>query len=149
MKWIDFSLREQTYHLALTAQALFTIYDRYGYTADIVGDLHLQDADLQGFNNTLWLFALLAQQGELQRRHLGYPPEPLCSVDALRILTEPLDYPAMLTAITEAIRAGFIRAVPESEEEDLVLAELDAAQKKKKTGAGSALRTLWRQLLSD
>lgn len=71
MKHIDFEFNGKTYALSFTAEALFTIYDKFGYTSDILGTTHVLEPTLEGWKNCCWLAALMASQGELQRRHRG------------------------------------------------------------------------------
>ena len=60
MKHIDFDFNGKTYALSFTAEALFTIYDKFGYTADILGATHVLEPTLEGWKNCCWLAALMA-----------------------------------------------------------------------------------------
>ena len=51
MKHIDFEFNGKTYALSFTAEALFTIYDKFGYTADILGTTHVLEPTLEGWKN--------------------------------------------------------------------------------------------------
>lgn len=140
MHEFEHTLHGRPYTLCLTARALFTIYDRYGYTTTIVDDLKLDDESLEGFSNLCWLYALLAQQGELRRRHLGYEAQPLLTPEELKILADPQDVPELKTAVLQALALGFGRSVPDGNgERDLVLEQIEANEKK---GLGRALTML-------
>ena len=84
MKHIDFEFNGKTYALSFTAEALFTIYDKFGYTADILGTTHVLEPTLEGWKNCCWLAALMASQGELQRRHRGESPQQMLTLEELR-----------------------------------------------------------------
>lgn len=71
MKHIDFKLGDKTYALSFTAEALFTLYDKFGVTGDILGTTHILEPTAEGWKNCCWLAALMASQGELQRRYMG------------------------------------------------------------------------------
>lgn len=123
--------------LSLTANALFTIYDKFGYTSNIVATLSLADPSAKGWENTCWLFALLASEGEKQRRLMGEDPRPMVGMEALRHGCAPGDVAAIRSAVLDALSQGFRRSVEseEAEEVDLVLLELDEIEKKKKAAA--------------
>ena len=74
MKHIDFEFNGATYALSFTAEALFTVYDKFGYSSDILGATKALEPSVEGWKNCCWLAALMASQGELQRRHRGEDP---------------------------------------------------------------------------
>ena len=69
MKHIDFEFNGTTYALSFTAEALFTVYDKFGFTSNIYETTKILEPTLEGWKNCCWLAALMASQGELQRRH--------------------------------------------------------------------------------
>lgn len=133
MNYTEHEFNGKTNHLSLTAGALYTIYERFGYTDSIISTLQLDEQTLQGWHNCCWLYALLAAQGELQRRALGYEARPMISMEALQKLASPADVPGIKNALFTAIRQGFTRCVEPTEEEevDLVLREIELDEKKK------------------
>ena len=62
MKHIDFELQGNTYALSFTAEALFTLYDKFGVTGDILGVTHILEPTAEGWKNCCWLAALLASR---------------------------------------------------------------------------------------
>ncbi|MBQ9685057.1 MAG: hypothetical protein IJV41_00725 [Oscillospiraceae bacterium] len=136
MNYTEHTFHGRTWQLSLTAGALYQIYEKYGYTTDIVGTLKLDESSLAAWDNICWLYALLASQGELQRRALGYDPAPMLPMEDLLRFASPADLPGIKSAIYAAIRQGFTQTVQPSEDDevDLVLQELEQAQKK--TAAG-------------
>lgn len=139
MNYTEHEFNGKTNHLSLTAGALYTIYERFGYTDSIISTLQLDEQTLQGWHNCCWLYALLAAQGELQRRALGYEARPMISMEALQKLASPADVPGIKNALFTAIRQGFTRCVEPTEEEevDLVLREIELDEKKKEAGGVS------------
>ena len=136
MRHIDFKFHGRDLALSLTANALFAIYDEYGYTSQIVKTLKLTEPSEEGWKNTCWLFCLLAREGERQRRLMGDDPRPMLGAEELRLSAAPGDVAPIREAVIRALQQGFRRAVDdEAEEIDLVLAELDEIEKKKKAQA--------------
>ena len=69
MKTIPYELNGHTFYLCLNGQALFDAYDKFGYEDFLTQ--HIEGKDKQSFDNTCWLLAKLAEQGELVGS--GYP----------------------------------------------------------------------------
>lgn len=136
MNYVEHDFNGRTSRLSLTAGALYDIYEKYGYTDSIVDSLKLDENTKESWDNACWLYALLAAQGELQRRALGYDPEPMIAMEAVRRFASPADVPGIKAALLAAIHLGFTRAVEPTEEKevDLVLLELELDEKKKEAG---------------
>ena len=150
MKHIDFEFNDRTYALAFTAEALFTVYDKFGYTADILGTTKVLEPTVEGWKNLCWLAALMASQGELQRRNRGEDPQPMASMEHLRTCAMPMDALRLRQAVRDALEQGFQRDVPSpnaDQEVNLVLLEREESEKKAKAAAASAFCS-WLQRLS-
>lgn len=150
MKHIDFEFNGTTYALSFTAEALFTVYDKFGYTADILGSTKAMEPSVEGWKNLCWLAALMASQGELQRRHLGEDPQRMVTMEELRTGFMAADSLRLRQAVRDALEQGFQRDVPPPDEEqevNLVLLEREEAEKKAKAEAASVVHT-WLQRLS-
>ena len=150
MKQTPFEFQGRTYQLSFTAAALFQIYDKYGMDGDILAPTHFMDNTHDGLTATCWLGALLAAQGELQRRYMGEDSQPMLSAEELRRFITPAEITALRTAIHRAAIQGLRRDnQPDEEAEvDVVLAERAAAQKKTKALANSVLSGLRQALAS-
>lgn len=149
MKHIDFEFDGNTYALSFTAEALFTVYDRFGYTSDILETTKVLEPTLEGWKNCCWLAALMASQGELQRRHLGQDPRPMLTMERLRTGFMAADSARLRLAVREALVQGFQRDVPSADEDqevNLVLQAREEAEKKAGAEAASALH-IWLQRL--
>lgn len=149
MKHIDFEFNGTTYALSFTAEALFTVYDKFGYTSDILGTTHVLEPSVEGWKNCCWLAALMASQGELQRRHRGEDPRRMISMEELRTGFMAADSVRLRQAVRAALEQGFERDVPAPDEEqevNLVLLEREEAEKKATAAAVHALHT-WSQRL--
>lgn len=138
MKHIDFEFNGNTYALSFTAEALFTVYDKFGYTSDILGTTHVLEPTLEGWKNCCWLAALMASQGELQRRNRGEEPRKMLTLEELRTGFMAADSVRLRQAVRDALAQGFHRDVPSpdaDEEVNLVLLEREEAEKKARAAA--------------
>lgn len=149
MKSTPYVFNGRTYALSFTAEALFTIYDKFGVTADLIGTTKILEPTAEGWKNLCWVAALLAAQGELQRRNLGYDKQPMLPMEDLRLELMASDAPALREIVVAAMEQGFHRDAPEPEEDevDLVLLEREEAEKKKKAQLSGALNS-WLQRLA-
>ena len=144
MKHIDFDFNGKTHALSFTAEALFTVYDRFGVTDDILSTTKALEPSAEGWKNCCWLAALMAAQGELQRRRQGYEPQPLVTLEELRTGLMAAESVRLRNAVRAALEQGFARSVEDQDEDkevDLVLLERERAQKKTRERALSALRS--------
>ena len=135
MKHIDFKLGDKTYALSFTAEALSTLYDKFGVTGDILGTTHILEPTAEGWKNCCWLAALMASQGELQRRYMGGTPQKMLTVEELRRSCMAADAAALRHAVREALEQGFKREVAEDEEAEVNLVLLEREQEAKKAVA--------------
>lgn len=149
MKHIDFEFNGTTYAFSFTAEALFTIYDKFGYSADILGATKIMEPTAEGWKNLCWMAALLASQGELQRRRRGEDPQHMVTMEELRTGFMAADSLRLRQAVKDALDQGFQQDVPspdEDQEVNLVLLEREEAEKKAKGAAVSAFSSLLRHL---
>ena len=146
MKYTEHEFNGVNRRLSFTAGALFRLYEKYGYTSNIVNDLKLMENSSEGWNNTCWLYALCAEQGNLQLKALYMEPQPLITYEQLRTQAAPVDVPYIKNAVLKALEMGFKRdkAANPDEEVDLVLQEIEEAEKKKAAGALSSLLSFLR-----
>lgn len=149
MKHIDFEFNGKTYALSFTAEALFTVYDKFGVTADIFETTKVLEPTVEGWKNCCWLAALMASQGELQRRHRGEDSQRMITMEELRTGFMAADSIRLRQAVKEAVAQGFERDVPPPDEEqevNLVLLEREQAEKKAKGAVVQELNTWLRRL---
>ena len=124
MKAVKLTLAGKTHHLTYNGEAMFVVQDEFGGAEELLKAL--EPNDRESFSALCRAVAILAEQGELTRRDLGYEPQTLIGTEELRRLAMPVDILAMKQAIPQAITLGFGReVVPEDDEVDLGLAELD------------------------
>lgn len=144
MKHIDFEFNGKTYALSFTAEALFTVYDKFGVTADILGETKVLEPTAEGWRNCCWLAALMTAQGELQRRRQGYDRQPMLQMEDLRTGFMAADSIRLRVAVRQALEQGFETSIKEDEdtEVDLVLQAREEAQKKTAARAMRALSFL-------
>lgn len=151
MKHIDFEFDGKTYALSFTAEALFTVYDKFGYTSDILKTTQVLEPTLDGWKNCCWLAALMASQGELQRRNRGEDRQAMVTMEQLRSGFMAAESHRLRAAVRDALEQGFQRDVPsedEDQEVNLVLLEREEAEKKTKAAAAAVVRS-WLRRLTD
>lgn len=149
MKHIDFEFNGTTYALSFTAEALFTVYDKFGFTSDIFKTTKILEPTLEGWKNCCWLAALMASQGELQRRHRGEDAQRMVTMEELRTGFMAADSVRLRQAVRDALEQGFQRDVPSPDEEtevNLVLQEREEAEKKAKAAVAFGLHSLLQRL---
>lgn len=128
MKAVKIKLAGRDLHLAFTVEAMFQIEEKFGGADKLIEAV--MDKGRDGFDATCRAAAILAEQGELGRRALGYDPAEMAGAEALAASLTPGELTAVKLAIPAAVSLGFGREVePESDEIDLVLAELNAQKK--------------------
>jgi len=127
MKSVDFSLGGQTYHLLLNAAALFDAYDHFGEKGDLLE--RLSGTSKESFDDTCWMLAKLAQQGEAYRRYTGMDRQPMLTEDRARALLSPQALLLAREAIREAYYLGFARTVHREDDEDIDLGLLELQKK--------------------
>ena len=94
----------------------------------------IQAGGKDGFEAVRWFAVQMANDAELGRRESGHDPKPMLTLDAITPRIRPIDFEILTANVVEAISLGYRReVVPEDEEVDLGLAELQA---KKVTAGG-------------
>ena len=133
MRSVIFRFRGSDYILAVTAAALFSVYDQFG-TGDVFDSTRCMEPTLDGWDACCHLAALLSEQGAAQRRYLHRPEPPTLDAEYLMRTASPTDALALRDAIREAFRLGFRRDIPDDpdEEVNLVLLEREREDAEKK-----------------
>lgn len=128
MKAVRIALAGRERYLAFTVEAMFQIEETFGGAQEL--NARLIENSRESFADACKAAAILAEQGELARRHMGYEPSPLLSAEDISATTAPAGLPALKSAIISAIMLGYGREVePEDDEVDLGLAELNEQKK--------------------
>lgn len=128
MKAVKFELAGRVRYLMFTVEAMFQVQEQFGGSSELIEAL--RDGGRDGFTAACKSAAILAEQGELARRSLGYGPEPIVEVDAIASTLDPSSAVALKMAIPAAMSLGYGREVePKDDEIDLGLAELNAQKK--------------------
>ena len=133
MRSVKFTFRGSEYVLAVTAAALFAVYDQFG-TGDVFEATRCMDPSLDGWESCCHLAALLSEQGAAQRAYLHRPPVPTLDAEYLMRTASPTDALNLRSAIREAFRLGFAREITEDQDEEinLVLLEKERENAEKK-----------------
>ncbi len=130
MKAAKIHLTGRERYLAFTVEAMFRIEEEFGSPGELIESM--QRGGREGFASSCRAAAILAEQGELARRSLGYDPQPMADAEAIAASLTPAGLAELTMAVVSAVSLGFGREVEaENDEVDLGLAELEA---QKKTG---------------
>lgn len=114
--------------MAFTGEAMFLLQEKYGSASWLLDAIGKNDMD--GLSAVCEVAAILAEQGELARRHLGYDKATMVSAEAIRATISPSEIADLKIAITAAMELGYGREVMEENDEvDLGLAELNTQKK--------------------
>lgn len=134
MKAVKITLAGRTQYLAYTGEAMFQLQEKFGTAAELLGAVGKNTRD--GLSVACEAAAILAEQGELARRHLGYDKGPIIEAATIRATITPSEIAALKLAIPAAMELGYGREVVEENDEiDLGLAELIAQKKNDVTRA--------------
>lgn len=131
MRAVKCELAGRERYLVFTVEAMFQIEEAFGGVKELTEQMGPSTRD--AFSVICKTAAILAEQGELARRGMGYDPEPPADeAEITAAVVHPFEMVRLRMAITAALSLGFGREVePENDEVDLGLAELNA---QKKTG---------------
>ena len=130
MRAVERTLAGRACCLAFTVEALFQVEETFGGSAALLEALGAGGRD--GVRAACQAAALLAEQGELARRSLGYDPRPMVGAEDIAACLSPGGAAELSMAVAAAVSLGYGREVEEENGEvDLGLAELEA---QKKTG---------------
>ena len=128
MKAVKINLAGRERHLCFTVEAMFQIEERFGGAQELTDTMEANSRT--GFEAVCGAAAILAEQGELCRRSMGYEPEPLCSAEDIAVTMVPTDLARLKLAVVSAITLGYGRGIrPENDEVDLGLSELNEQKK--------------------
>lgn len=128
MRAVKIALAGRERYLCFTVEAMFQLQDKYGAPEEFLERVGAPGRD--GFETACGAAAILAEQGELARRALGYDPEPILDAGTIAAALTPAEAAQLKLAIPAAMTLGFGREVePDNGEVDLGLAELNAQKK--------------------
>lgn len=128
---INFEYNGRPFEAYCPAAAIFDIYEHWNKVGPVAEITGFDKDTREGFDACCWLLAEFCRWGELRRRWLGEDPRDMLTVAELT-LAPPTELPQMRLTVMAALAEAFRRDIPdpEKEEEDLVLRDLDNAQKK-------------------
>lgn len=127
MKAIKFPIAGREVYLSFTGEAMFSLRDKYGGVTEAVAAY--EPDTREAMDAAAEVAALLAEQGELARKALGYAPGEIVTAEAIKATLAPSGIYTLKAAITAAIELGFGREVANEDEVDLGLAEIQAQKK--------------------
>lgn len=128
MKAVKVDVGGEEYYLLFNGAAMFEVDERFDSSAKLLDLLNQNSRSM--FDALCWVVALLAEQGELVRRCMGYDPGEMLAEETIRALATPTDIMELRRAVVNAIMLGYGREEGDGGEVDLGLAELN--QKKRK-----------------
>ena len=128
MKAVKITLAGRTQYLAYTGEAMFQLQEKFGTAAELLGAIGKNTRD--GLSVACEAAAILAEQGELARRHLGYDKGPIIEAATIRATITPSEIAALKLAIPAAMELPHPRqAAAEHAEPAPGLAERTAHKK--------------------
>lgn len=114
--------------MVFTATAMFEAEEVFGGSNEMLSAISA--GGKKGFDALCKAVGILAEQGELVRRHLGYEPRPMVAEEDVRAAALPSDVGDLTERVINAVALGYKRDVENHEDVDLGLIELE--QKKTK-----------------
>ena len=138
MRIVEYEFRGQKYSLCLNAAALYDIYEKFGTEKDILEIVSGTGAE--GFSALCWVLAKLNEQGVAVKRYLERSAEKPLSEVEWKILLSPHDAVLAKEKIAEAVIRAFTRNIPDDEEIDLGLLELEKKTEKPAKERGFLMR---------
>lgn len=134
MKAVKIGLAGRERYLCFTVEAMFQLEEAFGGTTALTDAMGKNTRE--GLGAVCKAAAVLAEQGELARRELGYDPEPIPDAAVVSAsIVHPADLARLRSAVVSAITLGIGREVePENDEIDLGLADLDKQKKTEPPG---------------
>ena len=128
---VKFEYNGRPYEAYCPAAAIFDIYEHWDKTGPVAEITGFDAPTRVGWEATCWLLAEFCRWGELRRRWLGEEPRGMLTVAELT-LAPPVETPRLRLIVMQTLAEAFRREIPDEEEDekDLVLQELDGAQKK-------------------
>ena len=97
MKAVKINLAGRERHLCFTVEAMFQIEERFGGAQELTDTMEANSRT--GFEAACGAAAILAEQGELCRRSMGYEPEPLCGAEDIAATMAPTDLARLKLAV--------------------------------------------------
>lgn len=128
MKATKITLAGTDHFLVFNGAAMFAFEEAFGGTGQFMD--RIKGGGKDSFSAVCQAVAILAEQGELARRALGYDVGPMLEEEKVRALATPMEAAELQRAVVNTIIAGYKRDIPGEEAEDLGLIELE--QKKTK-----------------
>lgn len=127
MRTTEFKLGPKTLYLYFNGDAMFSLNDLDRDlpegSPDWIGRL-LEDTQ-DGKRLLCKVAAILAQQGELCRRYLGYDPQRMPEEAELQLLLNPMDMLGLRSAVMAAIDDGYSGKTHDQGDIDVGLMELE------------------------
>ena len=128
MRAIRVTVGGRVLYLAYNCEAMFTLEEMAGDTAELFGKM--QPNNRAGVAVLTQAAAILAEQGELIRRSLGYDKAPIITPEQLAAIATPRELLELKNAIPKAIHYGLALEIGPEEGEEIDLGLLELQQKK-------------------
>ena len=107
MKAVKINLAGRVRYLAFTVEAMFQIQEVFGGSGEMIEAI--KGDTREGFSAACKAAAILAEQGELVRRGLGYDPEPMTDAETIAATMAPSEIATLKVAIPSALPLGYGR----------------------------------------
>lgn len=107
MKTVKIDLAGRERHLAFTVEAMFQVEEEFGGTDKLLEAV--MDGGRAGYDAACRAAAMLAEQGELGRRALGYEAQPMAEAADIAASLTPEGLAALNAQKNAVSRAHYIR----------------------------------------
>ena len=122
MKAVKIDLAGESYYLIFNGAAMFAIEEEFGGASKMLDGL---GDTSDGYDKLCRAVAILAEQGELTRRYMGYEAGEVLTADTVKTMATPLDVVELKQATVKAVMLGYGRDITDDKAEvDLGLVEL-------------------------
>jgi len=128
MKAVKVKILGKEHYLAMNGEAMFTIQDEFGGAAALLEKIAPDTRE--SFIALCRAAAILAEQGELARRYLGYEPGEILKAEKLIRLIQPPEILSLKQDIPRALTLGYGSEIDKKSKKEIDLVLLELNQKK-------------------
>lgn len=128
MKGFEITFEGTVYTLFYSGEAMFDI-------DEIIGEAKINEAvnpkTKEGFQKLCKVVAIMAEQGELMRRYMGYEPREVLEAVHIRLFSDPVGRLDLYTAVMNAYVLGLGRDITGDKKKEVNLTRSAMLSKKK------------------
>lgn len=119
MKAVKIDIGGEAFTLAYNSGAMFAVREEFEDTNKLLERIYKDTPE--GLRDICRAAAILMEQGELIRRHMGHEPKKTPQAETLELIITPPELMELKGAIPKAIYLGFGREIKDDEGKDKVV----------------------------